>query len=142
MISVKKEVKKRNKKKKNLIKQIKRKFSKIKKQTTKKINKLKKINIKKEVHKTITKLKNINYKKEIKTIILKLKAFIKKYYYVILMSIPFILIDIITRLLGNKVDFYGIIRLVPNLFTIEWILLVICICLSLKNRKGIKKLRL
>ena len=52
------------------------------------------------------------------------------------MSIPFLLIDLITRIIGIKIDFYGILRLVPNLFTIIWIFLFIGISISLKNKKG------
>ena len=144
VISVKKEVKNKNKKKK-IIKHIKQKIKKIKinkkikklkKQTQKKINEIKKINVKKETKDIINKLKNINYKEEIKELLKKTKVFIKKYYYVIILTIPFILIDIITRILGYKVGFYGILRLVPTLFTISWISMVIGICLSLQKKKG------
>ena len=52
------------------------------------------------------------------------------------MAMPFILIDIITRIIGQKINFYGIIRLVPNLFTIIWLFLFIGISLSLEKKKG------
>ena len=84
----------------------------------------------------IDKLKNINYKEEIKKLPFKSKLLLKKYYYIIIMSIPFILIDLITRIIGIKIDFYGIHRLVPNLFTITWLILFIGIPLSLKKKIG------
>lgn len=132
--------------KKNIIKKlkisikrikIKRKLNNIKKQTIKKINKIKKINIKKETNNLINKLKNINYKKETKKILIKTKNFFKKNYNIILIVIPFILIDLITRILGYKIGFYGILKLVPNLFTIIWIFLIIGISLSIQRKKGI-----
>ena len=140
-----KEVKNKNKKKKNILKQIKtkikkirikRKFNNIKKQTLKKINKLKNVNIKKETKELIIKIKHTNYKEELKNILVKTKKFIKKYYYVLILVLPFILIDVITRILGHKIGFYKPLKLVPNLFTISWLFLVIGICLSIKNKKG------
>lgn len=134
-----KAVKNKNKKKKtyitklnNKIKNIKKKISSTKKKISKKIKQLKKIDIKKE----LTKIKDINFKEETKKLLLKLKEFFKKYYYVILMAIPFILIDLITRILGQKINFYGIGKLVPNLFTITWIFLLLGISLSLEKKKG------
>ena len=106
VISVKKEVNKKNKKKKQT-KQIKKKVDKIIKQ-----------------------IKKTDYKK-IKSIVIN---FIKKNNYLLIMPIPFILIDIITRILGQKIDFYSIFGLVPNLFTITWIFLIIGI--SIKTSKG------
>lgn len=89
-----------------------------------------------DVKKIIDKLKKINYKQEIKKFPSKIKLLLKKYYYILIMSIPFLLIDLITRIIGIKIDFYGILRLVPNLFTITWIILFIGVSLSLKNKKG------
>ena len=106
VISVKKEVNKKNEKKKQT-KQIKKKVDKIIKQ-----------------------IKKTDYKK-IKSIVIN---FIKKNNYLLIMPIPFILIDIITRILGQKIDFYSIFGLVPNLFTITWIFLIIGI--SIKTSKG------
>ena len=131
-------VKNKNKKKKNYIKKLKTKFNEQKKEIklnlkkqSKKINKLKKINIRKEFKIFITNLKKIDFKKESKKIIKKIIEYSKKYYYIFLMAMPFILIDIITRIIGQKINFYGIIRLVPNLFTIIWLFLFIGILYSL-----------
>lgn len=159
VISVKKEVKNKNKKKRNKSKklniQIKSSFNKaktkkskkatkklqkkiknIKKDINKRINKLKKVNLKKEVTKLKDKLKDIDYKKEGKKILQDTIYFIKKYYYIFLMALPFILIDIITRILGQKINFYSINKLVPNLFTLIWISLIIGTSLSLSKKKG------
>lgn len=132
-------VKNKNKKNKNYIKIIKNQIKDIKKilitkkkKITKKINSIKKINIKKQ----LDKIKKLDFKKESKKILEKIINFSKKYYYILLMSIPFILIDLITRIIGQKIKFYGIGRLVPNLFTVTWLLLMLGISLSLQKKKG------
>ena len=63
----------------------------------------------------------------------KIIGFIKKYYYVLILAIPFILIDLFTR---YKVEFYGLFKPVPNLFTILWIFLVLALSLFTKKRLG------
>lgn len=62
--------------------------------------------------------------------------FIIKYKYIIIMSMPLLAMDLITRLFGYNIDFYDITGLSPNLFTIVWIILFIGITLSLKKRTG------
>lgn len=84
--------------------------------------------------KEVKKKENINEK--LKIIKNKVKDFILKYYNILIISLPFILIDILTRILGYKIHFYGIGRLVPNLFTISYIILIIGISLSLEKKKG------
>lgn len=69
-------------------------------------------------------------------IIKKLKIIIKKYNYIIIISLPFILIDLLTRILGRKIGFYGIFRLVPNLFTFIWLFFLIGTSLFFEKRKG------
>ncbi|MGM9881276.1 MAG: LTA synthase family protein [Bacilli bacterium] len=90
--------------------------------------------MKKEVKKAknnqaITKIKNSK-------IIINIKKFIKKYYYIITLSIPFILMDIITRIFGIKINFFGLFNIVPSLFTFIWIFLMIGISIFLDNKKG------
>jgi len=63
----------------------------------------------------------------------KIIKFIKKYYYILILAIPFILIDLFTR---YKVEFYGLFKPVPNLFTILWIFLVLALSLFTKKRLG------
>ncbi len=63
----------------------------------------------------------------------KIIKFIKKYYYVLILAIPFILIDLFTR---YKVEFYGLFKPVPTLFTILWIFLVLALSLFTKKRLG------
>ena len=65
-----------------------------------------------------------------------IKKFTLKYYYILLVSLPFILIDIITRILGHKIHFYGILRLVPILFTLSYIILGVASSLLLEKKKG------
>jgi len=51
------------------------------------------------------------------------------------MSLPFFILDIFTRYFGRKTDFFKLDALVPNLFTIIWIILILGVCLSFKNNK-------
>ena len=83
--------------------------------------------------------KKINKKtilKNIEKILKKVKDFLYKYKYVFLLILPFLLMDIITRLLGNNISFYKIYRIAPNLFTISWIILFVGLTLSFKDKIG------
>ena len=77
--------------------------------------------------------KKITFKDKIKRIYEIVKAFIKKYCYIFLLALPFILIDIFTR---YKVEFYGLLKPVPNIFTLLWISLILCIGLFSKKKIG------
>lgn len=77
-----------------------------------------------------------NLKKEIEIIHTKTKNIVKKYHYIFFMILPLLLIDLITRILGNQIHFYKLYYLVPNLFTLTWIFLIIGLSLSLRNLKG------
>ena len=57
------------------------------------------------------------------------------------MSLPFLAMDIITRIIGYNIDFYDITGVSPNLFTITWIILFVGVTLSFKKKTG-KKLYL
>ena len=74
---------------------------------------------------------------KIKEKLIRIKEFIKKNRKIILISVPFFYIDIITKLLGHKIQFYGIIRFVPILFTLIWIFLIIGLSLNLKKGKAL-----
>ena len=77
--------------------------------------------------------KAIKYLKKYLNIII---AFLNKYKYIFLLSLPFILMDIITRLFGSSIGFYKIYRLSPNLFTLSWIILFIGLTLCFKKKIG------
>ena len=62
--------------------------------------------------------------------------FLYKYKYVFILLIPFIAMDIITRIFGNEIHFYKIYRLAPNLFTLSWAILFIGLTLSFKKSIG------
>ncbi len=78
-------------------------------------------------------VKKRTFKDKLKNIYNIVKIFIKKNYYLLLLALPFILIDIFTR---YNVEFYGLLKLVPNLFTLLWISLIISICLFSKKKIG------
>lgn len=83
----------------------------------------------KKAQKKKKQIKNI----DIKNILNKIIIFIKKYYYVLLLALPFTLIDLFTR---YKVKFYGLLKPVPNLFTIIWITFLLGISLYPKKKTG------
>lgn len=91
---------------------------KVKKKNKSKNNKIKKQNI------------------DIKKILNKILDIIKKYYYILILALPFILIDLFTKILGYKIHFYGIMKLVPILFTLSWIFFVLGTSLFYKKKNG------
>lgn len=111
------------------------------------------VNVKKEVNKTkkstkkLKKIKQENKNFKIKNNkinlflktnenILKLKSFFKNNYSIFLITIPFFLFDLVTRILGEKIQFFSVLSLVPNLFTIIWLFLLIGVCFFLEEKKG------
>lgn len=56
--------------------------------------------------------------------------------YIFYMALPLVAMDLITRLFGYNIDFYGITEISPNLFTISWIVLFLGLSLSLKKKVG------
>lgn len=86
---------------------------------------LKKLNINKE-----------NIIKYSKLIIDKIITFIKDYKYIFFLALPFISMDIITRLFGRNINFYKLFSLSPNMFTITWIILFLGLTLGFKKRIG------
>lgn len=63
-------------------------------------------------------------------------SFFVKYNYLFFMALPFILMDLITRFFGESIGFYSVFSLVPNLFTIIWIMFFLAISLSFKKNIG------
>ena len=62
--------------------------------------------------------------------------FLQKYIYIIYMALPFLAMDIITRIFGKNISFYSFFKLPPNLFTITWIFLFLGLTLTFKKRIG------
>lgn len=59
--------------------------------------------------------------------------FILKYYYIVLLILPFIMIDLFTR---YKADFFGLLRFTPNAFTLLYVFLILGLSLFSKKRIG------
>ena len=74
--------------------------------------------------------------KVIKKIIDYIINFIYKYKYILFLSLPFIAMDIITRLFGRNISFYKLFKLTPNLFTLTWIILFVGLTISFKKKIG------
>jgi len=54
----------------------------------------------------------------------------------LLMALPFILMDILTRLFASNVSFYPIYSVSPRLFSLAYIILLLGIILNIKNKYG------
>ena len=50
------------------------------------------------------------------------------------MAIPFVILDLSTRIFAKKIESFGFYQPVPNLFTITWIFLFISIVLTFKKK--------
>lgn len=88
----------------------------------------------KKAEKKNNKIKKQNI--DIKKILNKILDIIKKYYYILILALPFILIDLFTKILGYKIHFYGIMKLVPILFTLSWIFFVLGASIFYKKKIG------
>ena len=66
---------------------------------------------------------------------LKDKVLVKRNIYLILLAFPFTLLDVVTRVLGRKINFFKVYNPIPNLFTLSWIILMLGICLSFCKKK-------
>lgn len=79
----------------------------------------------------------MKYLEKIKDLLKKIYTdYIKKYVYIFLIFLPFLLMDIIIRSFGNGTNLYKVWNIIPNLFTITWACLFIGISLSLKSKIG------
>lgn len=81
--------------------------------------------------KKIDKIKNFAKKYTI-----KIRDFLIKYIYIIYMALPFLILDLSTRIFAKPIDSFGFYQPVPNLFTILWIFLFIILVLSFKKKYG------
>lgn len=66
----------------------------------------------------------------------KLKKIIIENKNIVFLATPFILIDIITRIFGRKINFFNILNPIPNLFTLVWIFLILGISINLNKKTG------
>ena len=73
-------------------------------------------------------------KKIIKKIYKHIIKFLKKNRNIIFMALPFLVMDITIRLLGNKINFYPVYKIIPNLFTLLWTTFFITISLSVRKK--------
>ena len=64
------------------------------------------------------------------------KELIIKNKNIIYMALPFIVMDVVTRIFGNSIGFYKVYRLFPNLFTLLYIYLFLGIVLNTNKKVG------
>ena len=67
--------------------------------------------------------------------IVKDKKKISSYMYIIYMAIPFLVMDLFTRIFEGKNRFFSIFNPIPILFTLIYIMLILGIVLSFKGKK-------
>ena len=79
-------------------------------------------------------LLKLNIKSIFKTILPVLFKIIR----ILCIAIPFILMDLITRMFGNKIDICGLWSFAPNVFSLCWIILFINLSINFKNKIGKK----
>ena len=81
-------------------------------------------------------------KEKIKTLFIKIYSIIKSFiisnYYILFIVLPFIAMDIIISLYGNRIDFYNMFKLPPTLFTISWIVLFTGLTIGFNKKLGKK----
>ena len=75
----------------------------------------------------------MKYLEKIKDLLKKIYTdYIKKYGYIFLIFLPFLLMDIIIRSFGNGTNLYKVWNIIQILFTFTWACLFIGYSLSLK----------
>ena len=80
--------------------------------------------------KYLNKVKKIILSKRIKSYFKKIKEFIVKYKYIVLMCLPFVLIDLFTFVLGSSIDYVNYRFYVPLLFDAIYIGLFVGISIN------------
>lgn len=77
-------------------------------------------------------------RKKVKKLLQKIWHFIiqKEVLCVFIMLFSFAIMDLVTRLIGGKIDFYRIFSFTPRFFSISYIILFLGIILNIKKRQG------
>ena len=63
-----------------------------------------------------------------------IKNFVNKYKHVIIMTMSFLILDMSLRFFTKDINFYGIYKLAPNLFSVSWILLMVGFSILFKRK--------
>lgn len=67
----------------------------------------------------------------------KLSIWLKKYYYIFLLVLPFLTMDAGIRIIGKNIDYHRPTMVLPNImFVVIWIALIVGITVSLKRLAG------
>ena len=75
----------------------------------------------------------------------KIKNLLKKFWHyfiqknvlcVFIMFMSLTLMDIMTRIIGSKIDFYPLFKIIPRLFSLAYIILILGVSLNIKKRQG------
>ena len=68
------------------------------------------------------------------TIFKSIKNFLFNYKYIIFMLISFIILDFSLRYFTKSINFYNIYNTAPNLFTLSWVILMVGVSTSFKDK--------
>ena len=74
--------------------------------------------------------------KKIKKLLLNLKRFIlkKEVLCILLLSVPFIIMDLFTRIFASSITFYSVFGITPRLFSLAYIILFIGVSLNINKK--------
>ena len=115
---------------------MKTKIKRIKKDSQKKIKKIKKniINVKNNI---VNFFKEDGKKEKLVKLLTRIWNFLKRkdVLEIILLCIPFVIIDLSTRLFAHQIEFYPIFSISPRLFSIAYIILFAGIVLNIGKKK-------
>ena len=80
--------------------------------------------------------KSAKKKIDVNVLIKQIKNFVLKKIYILILVLPFIAMDVITRVFGRNIKFYSLFSFAPNAFTIIWVMLFLGLTLSYKKVIG------
>ncbi len=75
-------------------------------------------------------------KEKIKSLFISFGKYIKRdeVLKILLMSLPFIIMDIFTRIFASNITYFPLFKITPRLFSLAYIILFIGICLNIKEK--------
>ena len=95
-------------------------------------------NIKKVWHEIVCFFKEKGKLKKIRKLLKKIWSFFtrKDVLATIVLALPFVIMDLTTRLFGNDIDFVSFFHISPRLFSLAYIILILGISLNTKSKHG------
>lgn len=66
----------------------------------------------------------------------KIHTFLKQTNYIFFAALPLIIMDVITKIIAHKIDFFNVYGIPPTFFSLSWIILFLSLSLLLKKKIG------